>query len=331
MHSEPRTTAASPPTEAFRPAGIDLPQDQVYCVFQRPWWLDAIAPDSWRMLEVVESGRVCARMPIVLRNRWGWKEIIKPALTQVQGPWLRPTTDDLATRLHAEQTWLHALIDQLPPYDYFCHNWHHSLTNWHPFHLRGFETSVNYTHVLEDLSDPDRIRAGYHQMVRRNIKKASNLVEVHTDADIDVLWRLNTLSFGRSGKKPAYSLEYLRRLDEACVAHDSRRLFTAVDAEGRPHAALYLVWDEHAAYYLIGGADPELRSSGAMSLLMHEAIRFAGTVSRSFDFEGSMVESIARFFRHFGGVPRPFFTIRGFSRRGHVAQGLKTMIGRGGH
>jgi hypothetical protein len=44
-------------------------------------------------------------------------------------------------------------------------------------------------------------------------------------------------------------------------------MFFAQDAEGRIHAALYLVWDASYAYYLLGGADPRLRGSGAQSLL----------------------------------------------------------------
>ena len=73
-----------------------------------------------------------------------------------------------------------------------------------------------------------------------------------------------------------------------------------MDSQGRIHAASYFVYDEKCCYYLIGGGDPELRTSGASSLLMWEGIKFASTVSGSFDFEGSMIEPIERFFRAFG-------------------------------
>ena len=56
-----------------------------------------------------------------------------------------------------------------------------------------------------------------------------------------------------------------------------------------------------SAYDLMGGSDPSLRTSGAMSLLMWEAIKFAGQVTRRFDFEGSMLQPVERFFRAFGG------------------------------
>ena len=59
----------------------------------------------------------------------------------------------------------------------------------------------------------------------------------------------------------------------------------------------------------MGGGDPDLRNSGAASLCVWEAIKFASTVTKSFDFEGSMHEPIERFFRAFGAEQRPYFEV----------------------
>jgi hypothetical protein len=108
------------------------------------------------------------------------------------------------------------------------------------------------------------------------------------------------MSYARQGAVLPYSRDLVARLDAACGERDARRMFFAQDAEGRVHAVLYLVWLGNTAYDLMSGADPEIRGSGAGSLLVWEAIRFAATVTSRFDFEGSMVESIERFFRAFG-------------------------------
>src|SRR5690606_13716638 len=81
------------------------------------------------------------------------------------------------------------------------------------------------------------------------------------------------------------------------------------DGGGRQHAGVYIVWDSESAYYIMGGGDPELRNSGATSYCMWEAIRFSATVSRRFDFEGSMIEPVERFFRAFGAELTPYFQI----------------------
>ena len=72
---------------------------------------------------------------------------------------------------------------------------------------------------------------------------------------------------------------------------------------------MLIIWDDQSAYYLVGGGNPELRNSGATSLCMWEAIKFASTVSKKFDFEGSMTESIERFFRGFGAVQKSYYRV----------------------
>ena len=120
---------------------------------------------------------------------------------------------------------------------------------------------------------------------------------------------MNEMTFTRQGMSLPYSRELVARLDQTCAEHDCRKVFFAEDAEGRLHAAIYIVWDEKEAYYLMGGADPELRNSGATSLCMWEAIKFASTVTRKFNFEGSMIEPVERFFRAFGARQYPYFQI----------------------
>jgi hypothetical protein len=59
----------------------------------------------------------------------------------------------------------------------------------------------------------------------------------------------------------------------------------------------------------MGGIDPAF-SSGAFSLLMWHAIQFASQVTTRFDFEGSMIESIERFFRSFGARQVPYLHVQ---------------------
>ena len=87
------------------------------------------------------------------------------------------------------------------------------------------------------------------------------------------------------------------------------KILIAEDEQGRRHAGVYIVWDNTSAYYLMGGGDPDLRNSGATSLCMWEAIQFASTVTQRFDFEGSMMEPVEKFFRAFGATQTPYFSI----------------------
>lgn len=284
-------------------------------IFQESWWLDAVAPGQWGIVEVKKGGKVEAWMPYVEKSCLGIEMLIMPPLTQTLGPWLEPSMAKYSKQLARQKDLFTALIDQLPSCDYFVQNFHYTISNWLPFYWQGFNQLTRYTYVIEDLTDLDRIWNGFQENIRREIRKAKKRVVCRTETNIDRFLDINTLTFKRQGRKLPYDRELVHRLDVSCVAHNARQIFFAEDAQGRIHAAIYIVWDEQSCYYLMGGASPELRISGASSLLMWEAIKFAATVTNKFDFEGSMIEPVERFFRAFGARQVPYFQITRMSNR----------------
>lgn len=281
-------------------------------IFSRDWWLDATAGvDGWDVALVEQGDTVVAAMPFVLRRRYGFRVVGQPPLTQTLGPWLRPDLEKPAQATGSEKKVMGQLIEQLPSYDMFRQNWHHSRTNWLPFYWRGFQQTTRYTYVLDVLHDEESLWAGLADNIRGDIKKARNRhkLRIVDTLPIDDFITLNRMTFARQGMTLPYSESYVRKLDAACVAHASRKCFVAVDEEGRQHAGAYIVWDQNSAYYLIGGSNPDLRSSGATSLCLWEAIRFSATVSRSFDFEGSMLEPVEKFVRAFGTRQVAYFEV----------------------
>lgn len=284
-------------------------------LFEQPWWLDAVAPGAWGAVEVSAAGRVVARLPYVMERRLGLTGLNMPPLTQTLGPWLSPSTGKYASQLSRQKELMVSLIEQLPSYDYFHQRFHYSISNWLPFYWHGFEQTTRYTYVIEPLDDLDSVWSLFRENIRREIRKAQKRVVVRTDLGVERFLSINALTFKRQGIGLPYSQDLVWRLDAACAERGARRIFFAEDARGQIHAAIYVVWNADSAYYLMGGGDPDLRSSGATSLLIWEAIQFAATVSKKFDFEGSMIEPIERFFRAFGGVQKPYFRITRFSRR----------------
>jgi hypothetical protein len=82
----------------------------------------------------------------------------------------------------------------------------------------------------------------------------------------------------------------------------------------------------------MGGGDPALRNSGATSMVLWQAITFAATVTKRFDFEGSMLEPVERFFRAFGARQTPYFRVTRSGRLMRLAiagrQGVGALLGR---
>jgi len=298
-------------------------------IFCRDWWLDAVAPGQWDVALVKENGRVIAAMPYVMRKRMVFYFISQPPLTQFSGPWLAPNVRREQKRLEFEKKLFCSLIEQLPKFHYFDQNWNFRLTNWIPFYWSGFHQTTRYTYRLENIDSENLLWKGLSSNIRREIRKAVGRfsLSLRSSPTIDEFLELNELTFSRQGKDIPYKRDLVRRLDNSCLARGCRKIFIAEDPEGRAHAGVYIVWDESSAYYLMGGGHPSLRTSGATSFVMWEAIKFSASVTESFDFEGSMIEPIERFFRAFGATQTPYHRVfKTNSRILSIIRGLKESL-----
>jgi hypothetical protein len=274
-------------------------------IFSRDWWLDAVCgAENWDVVLVEKGGRVIASMPYYKKKRMGFSILAQPLLTQTLGPWIHPSTGKYAKKIGYQKNVMGELISKLPKFDFFNQKWHYSYTNWLPFYWGGFKQTTYYTYVIPNLEDNDQIWEGMEANKRWEIRKASDRfgLRVRDDLELDAFLRLNKMTFERQGKSPPYADTLVKKIDDACKTRNCRKIWIVEDEQGRHHAGVYIVWDENSAYYLLGGGDPQLVNSGATSLVLWEAIKSSASVTKKFDFEGSMMEPIERFVRGFGAI-----------------------------
>jgi hypothetical protein len=281
----------------------------VHSPFEQRWWLEAVAPGQWGEALVERQGQVVARLAWVRRRQLGVTVLTQPPLTRFVGPWIQTGDGKYETRLVTEHELMAELIAKLPRFDAYRASFAPAITNWLPFHWAGFDATVRYTYRLDDLSDPDRLWKDLRSNVRNHVRRSSRQLEVRTDLGVDEVLKINRKVFARQGLPVSFGDELAHRLDRACEARGARTILAADDADDRVHAAWFFVRDATTTYLLFGGADPELRSSGANSLVVWEAIRRAGETSQRFDFLGSMIEPIERFNRAFGARQVPYFFV----------------------
>ena len=280
-------------------------------IFQRSWWLDAVAPGAWDVVEVSsDKYGVDAWLPYVVRyESFGVKIIDMPALTTSLGPWVRqPSSPSPRKQLTHYMSILDRLAEALPEADLFRQNFHHSIPTALPFAQHGFDLRLAYTYLIDDVTSEDQVWHNISTSRRQDVQKAQRQLEVRHSDDIELFLHLNHMTFERQGKNSRWSDDYVRRIDAACRTNDARCILIAFDEHENAHGAHYLVYDRETTNGLMSGADPAFRSSNAGSLLMWEALRFASKESRSFNFSGGSLAGIEPFISSFGGRQTPYVT-----------------------
>lgn len=280
-------------------------------VFFQPWWLEAVSPGAWDYAVAYRGSDVAAVLPYTFKIRLNRFRLIEmPPLTPYLGPWLRPSNAKYANRLGEEKDLMSELIAALPPFATFQQDFEPTITNWLPFYWNGFYETTRYTYRIAAPTDLNAIWNETRDNVRTDVRKSQKLVQVSETEDLDDFLRLSRLTFSRQNKTLPYSEELVRRVDAACAHRKARTILVAKDDDGRTHAGIYLVSDQNTVFYLMGGGDPQLRNSGATSLLVWEGIQRAVGQAKQFDFEGSMIEPVERFVRSFGARQVSYFNVK---------------------
>jgi hypothetical protein len=279
-------------------------------IFAHRWWLEAVAPGMYEILKINDGDGIQAAWPIVYSKSDGAKHVCMPALTQKLGILFAPSDIKPAEMQSKNQELTAELIEQLGDTAGFCQNFHENFTDWLPFYWRGYAQTTRYTYALEDISDLTSVWNGMRSNHRRDIRKATKSgIRIIDTLDMARFLELNRKTFTRQGREPLASDELILRLDRACSANAGRKIFAGVDSQGRIHAAVYIAWSNDTAYYLMGGSEPNLRKSGAQLLALWEAVIFASSVVKRFDFEGSMLHQVEHGFRGFGASQLPYSSI----------------------
>ena len=293
-------------------------------VFSQPWWLDSICgEDNWDVLLYEKGGEIWASFPYYMKNN----SILMPKLTQTMGPYIRyPKNQKYYKKLSWEKEIMNYFIDNLPNFDFFNVSFHYSVTNWLPFYWNGFTQTTRYTYVIDKNIDIEILSKNFETDIRRRRKKAENLgISVYESDDIKKFYELNNMTFRRQKLEIPYSFKFIDKLYKNLKYNNTCKIFFA-EYEKEIIAANFLIYDNDTVYYLMGGINPDKKDLGAMDVILYESIKFALKSGKNFDFEGSMIESIEKYFRSFGAIQKQYFQIsKTNSKRLRFINALKEM------
>lgn len=296
-------------------------------IFGQIWWLDACTTEGgdtdpktegWGAAIATDEGNnVIGAVAYSFRRRWGIKMADMPPLT----PWFPvvmaiPNGIKLVSQYNWENKILSQLASNIPNAALIAQMYHYSLTNMLPFAWAGFSPITRSTYVVDLEQDINTIFSNFRENTRRNIRKASKQLSIESNDNAALFYETNAKTFQRQNMKVGYSLSYWKNLYTQIKENQAGEMLFARDTEGGIHAAICVVWDMETAYFLVGGADTELRESGAMSLLFWEVIqRSKAKGLKKFDLVGANVPHIERFKLGFGGERVNYFRMLKFNSR----------------
>ncbi len=279
-------------------------------VFNTVPWTDLFGDALTRYGIYDAGGALRGGFCLFRENRLGLTVLTNPPVTPSIGPFFESRARHPVAQLEERRDVLAALaelLERLRPAvaSVGLAQW---VTDCLPFFWRDYKVVPQYTYLLSLDQTDEVILADMAEARRRNISKARrDGLQAELTDDYSAIATLVDATFARQGKD--VRREYVKRILFSFARPENSYAFV-VRSNGVTISGAFVVHDARTAYYLLGGYDTEGKHHGAGALAMFEAIRHARELGlKTFDFEGSMVPAIERYFRGFGGRLTPYLRV----------------------
>lgn len=274
-------------------------------LFAQYWWMEAIcAGKTWDVLLVEEDGVVLGALPYLLVRKYFFKFILQPIFSNNNGVhFFYPEGMDEKGKDAFEHKVCERILSQLKGMglDWYMQYFDPAFRPKGLFASWGYDVSDRVTYVIPDIRDLDGLFKRFTSSKQRHIRKAErNGLQVGWDMDVSAFYDFHSEALRLRGRKNINSRMVEENLCRRAIERGQGKIITIHDDEGNIHSALFFVWDEHSAYYLIPAIHPEYKASGASTLMVWRALQFLQGKTERFDFEGSMDPQIANSYKQFG-------------------------------
>ena len=282
-------------------------------IYNMPFWLDAVCgKNNWDAVVIEENGEVVAALPYHRKKRFCINGVLQPQLTQCFDIWIKPLKGLKTERaLHYRFKWIGEIAKRLSDLgaDFYDMELSGSLRNGEPFAWKGFRQEVRYSFIIPPGQRSEDVLSQMDRACRAMIRKASGTVRLEELRSPEQLYKIISASFERRGMKNPNPEVVYKRLYKACRAHGACKMAAVKDAQGDICCAGLYVFDKNYVYELLVGTVPGKRSENLKAFMTYEMIKFACETGRGFDFEGSMIPSIAEHNRRFGAEPVQYYRL----------------------
>jgi len=254
-------------------------------VYAESWYLDIVSP-SWEALVLGDYEYV---MPLPVKRKFGISFVIQPPLTQQLG---------IFSIHEIEENIIEFFIKNIPYRSY-----HLNLNEQNPCTKGVLQPNL----LLNLNKDYQTLSSAYSTNTKRNIKKAQQAGisisnEIAPEQFLDFYF-----SAMNDKAKPDKSLT--ENIVKTGFYKEKLKLYAAIQGKELT-SVLCLLCSKGRLIYLLAASNAKGKELSCMSLIVDKVIQDFAEENICFDFEGSKVESISRFYQGFGTEATTFLQIR---------------------
>lgn len=252
-------------------------------IYAFSWYLDIVA-DDWDVLVLSDYVAVMPIPYMRIKRNLFVKKIIQPLLCQQLG---------IFSPFYSQkkEMSLYKAFLELSPKDYSFNS--HNLTDTVEKNRINYELNLNLTYA--------ELRKNYKKGRKHAISQArKNGLHIASNESVEKLCVLASENYNISVYKKTF-FKKLSLLIEEVINREKGQLFYITKGQEIIGGAFFLI-DENRIINLFSAFNDEGKKLQASSFIIDYIIETYDSTEYVLDFEGSMISSIASFFRSFGAI-----------------------------
>jgi len=295
-------------------------------IFQQEWWLDLVTDGRYGEVVVKNGGKTVGWLPYVTRRRWGFDVSDMPYLTHTLGPIIYPGTGRANTQLLNRFAITTALLAKLPKLAQFRQVLAPTDSEALAFQAYGCHVRVQFTFIAECANIDDEWR-NMRDKTRNLIRRAREKNSVSAGGDPERFLRFYDANCVAGGAINRYKHPRTEKILSRCLERDQGRIILSTSRKtGVINAGIFVIWDDSTMHFLMSTRSQETADSGAVSLLIWEAMNDAHRRGLKFDFDGVSNAGSFRFFSGFGGNIARRLVVEKFNALYHSMDKIRALI-----
>lgn len=249
------------------------------------WYLDIVCDDQWHGLILDDYQSV---FPLPFNEKlWISQQVTQPILTQQLGIFGPDPSPPLSTFLHHIPGAFKKIVLQARQVE----------------KVKGWQCKKRLNLVIDLKADYDSILLGYKKNLRKRIENASQVLNISDAGSADDLVALYK---SQQGDRVGFSEENFQqayKLISTALAKEQGKVLEVKDRDGTLLCLGFFLFTHKRIINLFSAATDEGRRQNARHCMIDYLLKKYAGSNMVFDFEGSEIPGVQKFFKSFGAKP----------------------------